>query len=84
MKAKPFGFKCNEVIVCYITHVSVQKKHIMIFVRNFRLLSVSSLHHQLERKLEKVRFSQKKNFQPGRTALRHYTGYTVFAEKRVE
>jgi len=54
MKAKPLGFKYNEVIVYYITQASAQKKHIRIFVRNFRLLSVSSLHHQLERKLDKV------------------------------
>ena len=54
MKAKPLGFKYNEVIVCYITQTSAQKKHITILFRNFRLLSVNSLHHQLERKLDKV------------------------------
>jgi len=54
MKAKPLGFKYNEVIVCYITQASAQKKHITIFVRNFLLLSVSSLHHQLERKSDQV------------------------------
>jgi hypothetical protein len=81
MKAKLLGLKYKEVTVCCITQASAQKEHIKIFVRNFRLLSLTRTY--IGQSFSEIRFSQKNIFQHARTALRHYTGYTVFAAKRV-